>query len=69
MSLAIRQAAIQRMIRALESTGHPVKAVRLSAAGEIEVLTGEPSEPQASNDSADWTDLAGETALPRAQRA
>ncbi len=70
MSGAISKAQIERAITAMESTGHPVKGVRLSPGGCIELLTEAPAGALASNDDkGDWLSLAGETDIPRAQGA
>jgi hypothetical protein len=70
MSAPITRALIERAITAMESTGHPVKGVRLSPDGCVSLLTETPAGALASNDDqGDWLSLAGETDVPRAQGA
>lgn len=66
--MSISRASIERAITAMESTGHPVKALRLSPDGGIELLTEGDGPALASNDDAEgWLSLAGQTEIPRAQ--
>lgn len=70
MSAAISKAQIERAISAMESTGHPVKGLRLSPDGSVALLTEDPAGALASNDDkGDWLSLAGETDISRAQGA
>ena len=67
---AISRHAIERAISAMEHTGHPVKGVRLSPDGSIELLTETPASALASNDAdGEWLSLAGETEISRASGA
>lgn len=61
-----RQAQITRLllagIAALEKSGHDVKAVRISASGEMTILT-EAGSAEAANDIVDLAALAGKTEI------
>lgn len=63
---AITKAQIERAITAMESTGHPVKAIRLSTDGSIKLLTEDEQPALASNDDGEWVSLAGQTEISRA---
>ena len=58
-----------RAIKAMDAAGHPVRAMRVCANGDVLFLTEAPAGalPVADNDGgSDWTDLAGSKEVPRA---
>lgn len=64
----LSQAVIKRAIAAMDAQGHPVKAARLCANGDVVLLTESPAGLLAldTNDGGSWVDLAGETEISRA---
>lgn len=70
MSRAARRQLIQDMLAAFEAAGHPVTCARVAPDLSIELLTGERAAVVPSNENeGDWTDLAGETEVSRAEGA
>ncbi|MBO9710703.1 MAG: hypothetical protein J7521_21075 [Caulobacter sp.] len=65
---SLSQAVIKRAIAAMDAQGHPVKAARLCANGDVILLTESPAglQPLDLNDGGSWVDLAGETEVRRA---
>ena len=64
----LTQAVIKRTIAAMDAQGHPVKAARLCANGDVVLLTESPAGllPLTLDDGGSWVDLAGEAEISRA---
>lgn len=64
----LTQAVIKRTIAAMDAQGHPVKAARLCANGDVVLLTESPAGllPLNLDDGGSWVDLAGEAEISRA---
>lgn len=69
MNRVARKHLIADTLAAFAALGREVKGARICDNGDVVLLTDTPAGALASNDDADWVDLAGEKEVPGASRA
>jgi len=52
-----RQRDVTAAVKAVEASGHPVRWVRISHCGDIEVEIGTPAEPPAAAPANPWDEI------------